>query len=218
VGVTPYLAVRDPVRLVSDRDGLGWLPVGTVLNGRVAALFGSLPGPLAPLVRLNEPFSIGRHEHLGFVLEGADAGTGWFNRAKVRLNVFHFHPTAVDVRQGSIGEQMEGFTICERCAFDVADVFEEAQTALGTRLIGPDEFRELVQYARGRDEMIHTVETYELVEGFEYPRTDLSLYGPDESAVDKPQSERISLAAAEVVQMLTEAETENSAFGFQIWI
>ncbi len=113
---------------------------------------------------------------------------------------------------------MEGFIICERCAFDVADVFEEAQTARGTRLISPDEFRDLLQYSCARDEMIHTVETYELVEGFEYPRTDLSLYGPDESAADKPHSERIRLAAAEVVQMLTEVETENSAFGFQIWI
>lgn len=187
------------------------------MTGRVVAFLRRGAGQFAAVVKLDETFRDGASEHAALVLDLAGDSV-WSARAKVVARLFQLDPTSLVVSDGRQGERVEGVLVCERSAFILEDAFQEAQTASGTRLIDTAQLAELVAYARARGDLIRNIETYELRDGLELPRIDLGLYGLDESVLDRPQSERIDLAAAQVTAILLDAAAEGGCFGFQVWI
>ena len=64
---------------------------------------------------------------------------------------------------------------------------------------------------------IDIVETFEIAEGLEVPRIELSIYG-DHGAYDLPVAERRKLAADRLAEMLAAIGNESADFCFDVWL
>lgn len=68
-----------------------------------------------------------------------------------------------------------------------------------------------------RGAWVDIVETFEISEGLEIPRIDLSIYG-DHGTYDLPAAERQVLAGRRLTEMLAHAAKEPTELRFDVWL
>ena len=92
-----------------------------------------------------------------------------------------------------------------------------ASSGGGHRCVGASELLAFSERLDAQRAWIDIVETFELTDGLETPRIDLSIYG-DHGSYDLPAADRKALAARRLSEMLAVAEKEVSPLGFDVWL
>jgi len=92
-----------------------------------------------------------------------------------------------------------------------------ASSGRGHRCIGASDLLAFGERLNAHKAWIDIVETFELADGLETPRIDLSIYG-DHGSYDLPAADRKALAAHRLSEMLAVAEREVSLLGFDVWL
>ena len=211
------LTTRDPVLLKSADKAPDWFSPALELEARVVAILGVEDD--APLVvQLAAPSTVGLADNVGLHLVPAEAGATWWDPGLVEVRLFEFPSDSLALREGVVGGSVEGRLTYERRPFDLAEVFAEAETGGGSRMIDGAELSRLVEYARTRDAAVTFVETFELRDTLEIPRIDLGLYGLDGDDAGLTDAQRIDLAAGYVGELLALADAEDHRFGYRVWV
>lgn len=94
---------------------------------------------------------------------------------------------------------------------------ETVSSGRGHRCIGISALKAFNEDLEGHRAWIDIVETFEIADGLEIPRLDLSIYG-DHGAYELPASERRRLAADRLSGLLAAVAKESAEFGFTVWL
>lgn len=92
-----------------------------------------------------------------------------------------------------------------------------ASSGRGYRCVGIPGLIAFNKELDARQAWIDIVETFEIADGLEIPRIDLSIYG-DHGAYDLPATERRESAAARLAEMLAAVGNESADFCFTVWL
>jgi len=92
-----------------------------------------------------------------------------------------------------------------------------ASSGRGHRCVGINALIAFGKELGTRKAWIDIVETFEISNGLEIPRIELSIYG-DHGAYDLPARERQELAADRLAEMLAALEMESAEFCFDVWL
>lgn len=99
---------------------------------------------------------------------------------------------------------------------DDDDAILAASSGRGHRCIGASDLLAFSKRLNAQKAWIDIVETFELTDGLETPRIDLSIYG-DHGSYDLPAADRKALAAHRLSEMLAVAAKEVSPLCFEVW-
>src|SRR3989344_8375936 len=99
---------------------------------------------------------------------------------------------------------------------DDDDAILAASSGRGHRCIGVYDLIAFSERLNAQKAWIDIVETFELADGLETPRIDLSIYG-DHGSYNLPAANRKALAAHRLSEMLAVAGKEVSPLGFDVW-
>ncbi|MBJ7484275.1 hypothetical protein [Brevundimonas sp.] len=100
---------------------------------------------------------------------------------------------------------------------DGDDAILAASSGRGHRCIGASALLAFSDQLNAHGAWIDIVETFEVAEGWEIPRIDLSIYG-DHGSYDLPAADRKALAARRLSEMMATVAKEVSALGFDVWL
>lgn len=100
---------------------------------------------------------------------------------------------------------------------DGDDAILAASSGRGHRCIGVPALLEFRDQLNAQGAWIDIVEAFEIAEGLETPRIDLSIYG-DHGSYDLPAADRKALAVRRLSEMLAVAAEEVSPLGFDVWL
>jgi hypothetical protein len=92
-----------------------------------------------------------------------------------------------------------------------------ASSGRGHRCIGASALLAFSRQLNAQGAWIDIVETFEIAEGLETPRIDLSIYG-DHGAYGLAATDRKALADRRLSEMLVLVEKEESTLGFDVWL
>lgn len=102
-------------------------------------------------------------------------------------------------------------------ASDRDDAILAASSGRGHRCIGTTDLLAFSERLNAQDAWIDIVETFEIADGLEIPRIELSIYG-DHGAYDLPAADRRKLAADRLAEMLRAVDNESGDFCFDVWL
>lgn len=100
---------------------------------------------------------------------------------------------------------------------DGDDAILAASSGRGHRCIGAAALLAFSEQLNAQGAWIDIVEAFEIAEGLETPRIDLSIYG-DHGSYDLPAADRKALAARRLSEMMAIAAKEVSTLGFDVWL
>lgn len=100
---------------------------------------------------------------------------------------------------------------------DHDDPILAASSGRGHRCIGAPDLLAFSERLNAQKAWIDIVETFELVDGLETPRIDLSIYG-DHGSYNLSATDRKALAAQRLSEMLAVAAKEVSPLAFDVWL
>ena len=100
---------------------------------------------------------------------------------------------------------------------DGADAIGAAASGRGHRCIGASALFAFSEQLNAQGAWIDIVETFEIAEGVETPRIDLSIYG-DHGSYDLPAADRKALADRRLSETMAIAAKEVSTLGFDVWL
>lgn len=100
---------------------------------------------------------------------------------------------------------------------DGDDAILAASSGRGHRCIGASALIAFGDQLNAQGAWIDIVETFEIAEGLETPRIDLSIYG-DHGSYDLPAADRKALADYCLSEMTAIAAKEASTLGFYVWL
>ena len=100
---------------------------------------------------------------------------------------------------------------------DGDDASFAASSGRGHRCIGASALLAFSEQLNAEGAWIDIVETFEIAEGLETPRSDLSIYG-DHGSYDLPAADRKVLAARRLSEMMAIAANEVLTLGFDVWL
>lgn len=100
---------------------------------------------------------------------------------------------------------------------DHEDAILAASSGRGHWCVGAGALLAFSERLTAQKAWIDIVETFELTDGLETPRIDLSIYG-DHGSYDLPATDRKALADQRLSEMLAVAAKEVSPLGFYVWL
>lgn len=100
---------------------------------------------------------------------------------------------------------------------DRDDVIRAASSGRGYRCKGASALLAFSEQLKAQGAWVDIVETFEIADGLERPRIELSIYG-DHGTYHLPVAERRQLAADRLAALVVAVRKESAEFCFDVWL
>ncbi|GAA0564111.1 hypothetical protein GCM10008942_10680 [Rhizomicrobium electricum] len=101
---------------------------------------------------------------------------------------------------------------------ELAKLYTEVLSAKGNIRLSCLQVIQLADLCISKNVVVDTVEAFEITHDSELPRTDLSMYGPNESSLGQDWKTRVRVSCDEARTIATQALRSNTAVVFQVWL